>query len=114
MTPDELKRLPRGHFVVMKTSKKPMKTRLKLFFEWGITFEEPYRLPEKAARKVVYADKNSVEEAIIRKYQSCVGEEVKSVYSDGAAGESVTEENEPIVMEIEMVFDEGKEFKRMF
>ena len=114
MTPDELKTLPRGHFVVMKASKNPMKTRLKLFFEWGITFEEPYRLPEKAARKVVYADKNSVEEAIIRKYQSCVGEEVKSVYSDGAGGESMTEENEPIVMEIEMKFDEGKEFKRAF
>ena len=100
--------------VVMMASKNPMKTRLKLFFDWGITFEEPYRLPEKAARKVVYADKNSVEEAIIRKYQSCVGEEVKSVYADGAGGESMTEENEPVVMEIEVKFDEGKEFKRVF
>ena len=57
MTPDELKSLPKGHFIVMKTGTHPMRTRLRLFLEWGITFGKPYHVPEKAARKVYYADK---------------------------------------------------------
>ena len=28
-----------------------MRTRLRLFLEWGITFEEEYRVEEQAARK---------------------------------------------------------------
>ena len=34
MTPDELKSLPKGTFVVMKTGFYPMKVKLKLFFKW--------------------------------------------------------------------------------
>lgn len=64
MTPDELKSIPKGHFIVMKTGTHPMRTRLRLFLEWGITFEEPYVLPEKAARKVAYASKKELEAAI--------------------------------------------------
>ena len=45
MTPDELKSIPKGHFIVMKTGTHPMQTRLRLFLEWGITFGEPYRCP---------------------------------------------------------------------
>ena len=29
-----------------------MRTRLRLFLEWGITFEEPYIVPERADRAV--------------------------------------------------------------
>ena len=36
MTPDELRSIPKGHFVVMKTGCHPMQTRLRLFLEWGI------------------------------------------------------------------------------
>ena len=64
MTPDELKSIPKGQFIVMKTGSHPMRTRLRLFLEWGITFGEPYVLPEKAARKVAYASKSELEEAI--------------------------------------------------
>lgn len=31
----------------MKTGTHPMRTRLRLFLEWGITFREPYSIPEK-------------------------------------------------------------------
>ena len=31
LTPDELKSMPKGQFVVMKTGCHPMRTRLKLF-----------------------------------------------------------------------------------
>lgn len=66
MTPDELKSIPKGHFVVMKTGTHPMQTRLRLFLEWGISFGEPYMLPERAARAVAYASKQELEQAISR------------------------------------------------
>ena len=68
MTADELKAIPKGNFIVMKTGVHPMRTRLRLFLEWGITFEEPYVLPEQAARKAAYADKNAAMRSIDRKY----------------------------------------------
>lgn len=57
MTPNELKSLPKGNFIVSKAGCYPMKTKLKLFLKWGITFEEPYEIEEKSARKVAYADR---------------------------------------------------------
>ena len=68
MTPDELKSIPKGSFVVMKTGTHPMQTRLRLFLEWGITFGEPYLLPERAARKVAYADRASLTHSIKEKH----------------------------------------------
>ena len=64
MTPDELKSIPKGSFIVMKTGSHPMQTRLRLFLEWGITFGNPYVLPERAAREVAYADKKSLSRSI--------------------------------------------------
>ncbi len=64
MTADELKSIPKGHFVVLKTGTHPMQTRLRLFLDWGITFGKPYALPERAARQVAYADKKTLIAAI--------------------------------------------------
>lgn len=66
MTPDELKSIPKGQFVVMKTGSHPMRTRLRLFLDWGITFGEPYLLEEKAARTVAYANKEELEDAVFQ------------------------------------------------
>ena len=66
MTADELKSLPKGDFVVMKTGVHPMKTKLKLFLDWGITFDKTYETEEKSHRRVYYADKEELEENIIR------------------------------------------------
>ena len=68
MTPDELKSIPKGHFIVMKTGTHPMQTRLRLFLEWGITFGEPYQVPQRAARKVYYASKEELTSAIYRAF----------------------------------------------
>lgn len=68
MTPDELKSLPKGNFIVMKTGCYPMKVKLKLFFKWGIEFEEPYEMEEQGNRKVKYANKNELIDEIIRRY----------------------------------------------
>ena len=68
MTPDELKSIPKGEFIVMKTGVHPMRTRLRLFLDWGITFGKPYILPERAAREVAYADKQSLMRSIHAEY----------------------------------------------
>ena len=70
MTADELKSMPKGQFVVMKTGSHPMKVRLKLFFEWGITFDEnkPYTVPENANREAKYAEKRTIIDGIVKKY----------------------------------------------
>ena len=68
LTADELKSIPKGSFIVQKTGCHPMRTRLRLFLEWGITFEEEYRVEEQVARKVYYADRDALTRAIVRKY----------------------------------------------
>lgn len=68
MTADELKSIPKGEFIVMKTGSHPMRTRLRLFLDWGITFGDPYILPERAARQVAYADRNALMKSIRTKY----------------------------------------------
>ena len=62
-----------------------MRTKLKLFLKWGITFEEPYEIEEKSARRVAYADKQEIEEEIIRRYMCCVDEEQESTEQSTAS-----------------------------
>ena len=68
MTPDELKSMPKGQFIVMKTGVYPMKVKLKLFFQWGISFGEPYTVPDKGNRPVAYAGKKTLAKAIREKF----------------------------------------------
>lgn len=67
MTSDEIKTLKKGTFIVTKTGAHPMQATLKLFLKWGITFEEPYELQERVARKVSYADKHELEMEIMNR-----------------------------------------------
>lgn len=69
MTSDELKNLPRGTFVVMKTAEHPMKVKLKLFFKWGISFEAPFSVEEHSNREVHYAQKKDLTNEIIKKFR---------------------------------------------
>ena len=68
MTPDELKSLPKGTFVVMKTGSYPMKVKLKLFFKLGIEFEEKYEIMENGNREVHYANRSELFNNIIQAY----------------------------------------------
>lgn len=68
MTPDELKAMPKGQFIVMKTGFYPMIVKLKLFFKWGIQFVEEYTVDDKGNRKVKYAAKNDLLDEIVKKY----------------------------------------------
>lgn len=74
MTPDELKGLKKGNFIVTKTGSSPMKTKLLLYSKWGITFDEPFQMEEQITRTVYYADKEIIQKAIQKKYakQECL------------------------------------------
>ena len=81
LTPDELKSLPKGTFVVMKTGFYPMQVRLKLFFEWGIIFpKEIYTVPDKGNRTVSYAR------------QAVLEQNINSKYHPRSAGDKMTQE----------------------
>ena len=70
MTSDELKSMPKGQFVVMKTGVHPMRVKLKLFYKWGIKFneDEAYTVADKGNRDVQYADKKEIIDGIVKKY----------------------------------------------
>ena len=93
MSADELKAMPKGQFVVMKTGAHPMKVRLKLFFDWGISFGEPYTVKENANRKVEYAEKKELVEKIVEKYCPDLKDETeeKSKTRGGIGGQSQVE-----------------------
>lgn len=93
MSADELKAMPKGQFVVMKTGAYPMKVRLKLFFDWGISFSEPYTVTENANRKVEYAEKKELIEKIVEKYCPDLKDETeeKAKSRGGIGGQSQVE-----------------------
>lgn len=100
LTPDELKSMPKGQFVVMKTGVHPMRVRLKLFKNWGISFNEkdPYNVADNGGREVEYAEKQEIITGIMKKYRAKEYEEMKEAEAVTAAGVQDQEEsqsNEP-------------------
>ena len=89
MTPDELKSMPKGRFIVTKTGAYPMRTRLKLFLEWGITFGKPYEIAEQSARKVEYANRHSLEKEIIRRNAACETDPEEKTEPDSSASAGI-------------------------
>ena len=42
-----------------------MRTKLRLFLDWGITFDpDGYRMPERAARKIAYVNRDELARSI--------------------------------------------------
>lgn len=81
MTVDELKTLPRFHFIITKTGCHPMKAKLDLFFKWGIKLDSEYIVPKKAVKEVHYAGKEGLMKKIDRR------ENVKPKEKQSAASE---------------------------
>lgn len=66
MSADELKSMKKGNFIVMKTGTHPFIAKLRLYFEWGVTFDEPiYILEEKSRRKTRYIQKDTLRAKIL-------------------------------------------------
>ncbi len=68
LTVDELKSMPKGQFIVMKTGTHPMISPLKLYFKWGIKFGDAYVLPDKEARSVAYMEREKLFRAVEMKH----------------------------------------------
>ena len=66
MSADELKSMKKGSFVVMKTGTHPFIAKLRLYFEWGVTFDEPvYIIEEKSRQKPRYIQKDTLRTKIL-------------------------------------------------
>lgn len=96
LSPDELKTMPKGQFIVTKTGCHPMLVKLRLFLDWGITFDQPYSVEEKTARPVAYASREELEAEIEKRFSSDCEETAKedSIPASGMA-EGVSEESQP-------------------
>ena len=94
MTVDELKSMPKGQFIVMKTGTHPIISKLRLYFEWGIEFGEPFIHADRGAREVKYMERKALFKAINDKYpiqRSPATSETKSVQKMGVDGAVVFE-----------------------
>lgn len=100
LTPDELKSMPKGQFVVMKTGVHPMRVKLKLFFKWGIEFDEknPYTIDDNGGRPVAYAEKKDIIDGILRKYQPELFDRFEAPEDSATGGltQKESEKNEPL------------------
>lgn len=82
----------------MKTGVHPMRVHLKLFFKWGIEFddEHPYAVPDQGNREVKYADKKEIQDGILEKYPPQWKEETPAPSSsDGGQAQQDSPKNEP-------------------
>lgn len=68
MTTDELKSMPKGHFILTKTGMHPMKTILKLFIQWGIRLDKKYEVKQRVQREVRYADMHKIQSKLKRQF----------------------------------------------
>lgn len=68
LTVDELKSMPKGQFIVMKTGTYPMISPMKLYYMWGITFDKVYMIEEKGTRIVTYMSKDRLLRDVEIKY----------------------------------------------
>jgi hypothetical protein len=76
-----------------------MRTRLKLFLDWGIIFGKPYEIAEQSARKVEYVDRRKVEEEIIRRNVTFESEPEERVDRVSTSGGIVQNPNPAINLE---------------
>lgn len=70
MSPDEIRRMKKGEWILMKTGLNPSKMKLAKLENWKIKIdkEHPYRIESKASRTVDFADRNTIIDAIKIKY----------------------------------------------
>ena len=66
MSPDQIRTLKQGNFILMKTGLHPSRFTLDFYEKWGISLSDKYSYisEKREARKVVYANKISLENAL--------------------------------------------------
>ena len=109
MTVDELKTLPRFHFIITKTGCHPMRTKLGLFFNWGIELKTEYEVPKKAVREVFYAGKDGLMREIEnREGRTEIPETETTSAKSAAGGQNMTPVDVEEIIEEEIIEEEPK------
>ena len=103
MTVDELKSMPKGDFIVMKTGTYPMRVHLKLYFDWGIIFGEPFIHEDRGARQPEYSSREKLTATIAAKYPQVV----KVPKTEHILTHQPGEEDEEII-EVDPSYDEKR------
>ena len=86
MSPDELKSMKPGSFIVMKTGAHPFISKLKLFTKWGIAFDKgAYIVPDKATRTVYYAGRDTIMAAVDKAFPGTQSSKAGSFSGAGGA-----------------------------
>ena len=113
MTVDELKTLPRFHFIITKTGCHPMRTKLDLFFNWGIELKTEYEVPKKAVREVFYAGKDGLMREIeIREGKKELTETEIASAKSASGGQNMTPVYQEIVeSEEDVIIEEVEEIE---
>ena len=113
MTVDELKTLPRFHFIITKTGCHPMRTKLDLFFNWGIELKTEYEVPKKAVREVFYAGKDGLMREIEnREGRKEMPETVTASAKSASGGQNMTPVYQEIVKsEEDVIIEEVEEIE---
>lgn len=113
MTVDELKTLPRFHFIITKTGCHPMRTKLDLFFNWGIELKTEYEVPKKAVREVFYAGKDGLMREIERREgRKEISETVTTSEKSASGGQNMTPVYQEIVeSEEDVIIEEVEEIE---
>lgn len=68
MNPDEITRLRKGEWILMKSGMNPSQQKFFVTRDWGITLDEDYEAKERSSRTVEYADRNNLLQAVREKY----------------------------------------------
>ena len=68
MTPDELRTMPKGYFILMKTGIHPFKTILRLFIYWKIKLDKEYQVNERIRKEVDYVDIKKLENILKKNF----------------------------------------------
>ncbi|MCR5480076.1 MAG: type IV secretory system conjugative DNA transfer family protein [Ruminococcus sp.] len=103
MTVDELKSMPKGDFIVMKTGTYPMRVRLKLYFKWGIFFGDPFLHEDRGTRQPEYSSREKITAAIAAKYPQVI----KVPKAEHIVTHQPDEEDEEII-EVDPSYDEKR------
>ncbi|MCR3758919.1 type IV secretory system conjugative DNA transfer family protein [Clostridium felsineum] len=65
MTADEIKRIKKGDFIVLKTGSYPMKVKIPLYKDWGIELRDDFTVQNGKINRPKYVSVNELKEKII-------------------------------------------------
>ena len=91
MAPNELREMPRGEYVLLKTFCRSARTRMPLFSNWGITLEGKYHISERPIRDIEYMDVKELIDRLKKKTGRNIQSEVEKEEKNTKTKDSPTE-----------------------